>query len=118
MVTRAGRTSLGCLVSLLLLSAATYFGVNIGEVYWRAYQFRDAMKTQIRFAATVSDDSIENSLGNYADSLGLPEDARDNLDVERTREGGISISSEYTERVELPLFVRTFHFKPHVQGSF
>jgi hypothetical protein len=115
---RAGRTSLGCLFTLLLLTVAVYFGVNIGEVFWRAYQFRDAMRTQIRFAATVPDQTIESNLTDFADSLGLPGDARDNLEVERTRDGTIAISSEYDERVELPLFVRTFHFKPHVQGSF
>jgi len=29
---RAGRSSLGCLVSLLILAAVVYFGVNVGEV--------------------------------------------------------------------------------------
>ena len=44
MVTRrAGASSLGCLVSLLLVAAVGYFGVNAGEVYFRFYQFQDAM---------------------------------------------------------------------------
>jgi len=41
---RAGRSSLGCLVALLLVVALIYFGVKVGEVYWRAYEFKDAMR--------------------------------------------------------------------------
>lgn len=116
---RPGRTSLGCLVALLVLTAAGYFGFNVGEVFWRAYQFKDAMRQEARFAATVSDREIARHLMTYADSLGLPDDARDNLDIERSlRDKTIAIESEYEERVELPMLVRVFRFKPRVEGSF
>ena len=32
---RAGRSSLGCLVTLLILAAVVYFGINVGDVYFR-----------------------------------------------------------------------------------
>ena len=35
---RPGSSSLGCLFALLLLSAAGYFGVNVGEVYFRYFK--------------------------------------------------------------------------------
>ena len=44
MVSRRGRSSLGCLFALLIIAAAMYFGVNIGEAYWRFYEYQDAMR--------------------------------------------------------------------------
>ena len=42
---RPGGSSLGCLFALLLVSAAGYFAVNIGEVYFKFFQYQDAMNT-------------------------------------------------------------------------
>lgn len=116
--TRSGRTSLGCLIVFVLLGVGAYIGVNVGEVYWREYQFRDAMGQQIRFAAQVSDQKIQANLATFADSLGLPEDAGDNLTIERTPEETMTITSEYDQRVKLPIFDRTFHLKPKAEGSY
>jgi hypothetical protein len=113
-VKRGGRSSLGCLFVLLLVAVALYFGVNIGETYWRFYEFQDAMRQEVRFARQISDDRIKDHLAALADSLGLPEEATD-ITVNRT-EGVISVSAEYSERVEFPLFARQIHFNPRAQG--
>ncbi len=110
---RRGTSKLGCLVSLLLLVTVIYFGVNIGEVFLRYYRFRDEMAQEARFGAKADDDDIKRRLASFADSLGLPEEAT-RLTIRRQR-GGISISSQWTETVELPLFVRQFHFAPTVE---
>lgn len=114
MVARSGRSSLGCLFALLILAAALYFGVNIGEVYWRYYEFQDAMQQEVRFAKQISDDRIKMHLSAYADSLGLPEEASD-ITITRTSDD-ISVSAEYSERVEFPLFVRQLRFSPRARG--
>jgi len=113
-VKNRGRSSLGCLFALLIVAAAMYFGVNVGEAYWRFYQFQDAMRQEVRFARQIPDDRIKLHLAAFADSLGLPEEATD-ITVNRTR-GDISVSAEYTERVELPLYVRMIRFNPRAQG--
>jgi hypothetical protein len=99
---------------LLLLAVALYFGVNIGEAYWRFYEFQDAMRQEVRFAKQISDDRIKLHLAAYADSLGLPEEATD-ITVNRTS-NDISLSADYSERVELPLFVRQIRFSPRARG--
>ena len=114
MVNRSGRSSVGCLLSLLIVAAAMYFGVNIGEAYWRYYEFQDAMRQEVRFARQISDDRIKLHLAALADSLGLPEEATD-ITVNRTS-GSISVSAEYSERVEFPLFARLIRFNPRAQG--
>ena len=107
---RAGASRLGCLVGLLLLVTVVYFGFNIGEVYFRYYRLRDAMEQEVRFAETRADSAIRAHMKAVAVSLGLPE-AAGRVNIERTNTR-VVISSDYSEHVELPLFVREFHFKP------
>jgi hypothetical protein len=99
---------------LLILAAALYFGVNVGEAYWRFYEYQDAMRQEVRFAKQISDDRIKLHLAAYADSLGLPEEATD-ITVNRTG-SDISVSAEYSERVELPLLARQIRFNPRARG--
>jgi hypothetical protein len=114
----AGRSTLGCLVALLVVTAAIYFGVNIGEVYWKYYRYQDAMQQEARFAQMRTDQAIARRLVSVADSLALPDAARE---VKIRREEStrrISITAEYAQRVELPGFVRTFHFAPRAEGTY
>jgi hypothetical protein len=113
---RRGVTKLGCLVGLLILATVVYFGVNVGEVYWRYFQFKDDMTQQLRFASHNTNEQIARHMAAVADSLGLPE-AAGRVFIRRTG-GSISIESQYYERIELPLFVRDVHFHPRVAGSF
>lgn len=113
---RSGRGALGCLLTLLLLSVVIYFGVNIGEVYFKFYQYQDAMRQEVRFAQHNSDALILRHLRDQADSLGLPEAAGE---VSLQRDGRhIEMESEYYEHVELPGMVRELHFNPHAEGIF
>ena len=113
---RRGKSSLGCLVSLLFVAAAGYFGVNAGEVYLRFFQYQDAMKQEVRFAAHNSDAVILRHLRAQVDSLGLPEGAGD---VMVQRDGRyIEIEADYYEHIELPLTVREVHFSPRASGLF
>ena len=112
---RRGRSTLGCLLVLLVVTAIGYFGVNIGEVYARYYRFQDAMHQEVRFARSRTDADIKRRLQAFADSVGLPTEAGQ-VSVKRS-ERSISVWSEYDERVELPLFVRDFHFAPSAEGE-
>jgi len=112
---RSGRSTLGCLVILLLLTAIAYFGVDVGEVYARYYRLQDAMHQEVRFARSRTDADIKRRLQAFADSVGLPAEAG-RVSVKRG-EHSISVWSEYDERVELPHFVRDFHFTPHADGE-
>jgi hypothetical protein len=79
-----------------------YFAVNVGEVYFRFYQFQDGMRQEVRFASHNSDQVILRHLRAQADSLGLPEAAGE---VTLQRDGRhIEIESELlrTHRVAAP----------------
>lgn len=113
---RAGRSNLGCLVTLLVISVIIYLGVKIGEVYWRAYEFRDAMRQEVRFASQISDDRMLLHLRALADTIGLPEEAKQ-IRISRSA-NRIVVEASYSESVELPLVVRRFHFSPRAEGTY
>lgn len=114
--TDAGKSSLGCLVFLLFVGAVLYFGVTIGNVFWREYQFQDAMNTEARFAAHNGNEIIIAHLRAQADSLGLPEGAK-KIQIRR-KPNQIWIWSDYIETVELPWMVKEISFEPHVERVF
>ena len=113
---RPGKSTLGCLFTLLIVVAAGYFAFNVGEVYIRYYRFRDSMRQTVRFANRLPDDSIRARLTLVADSLGLPESAH-RVQIRR-RANSVVLLSEYYDRVELPLYVREIHFQPQAEARF
>lgn len=114
MTSRRAASSLGCLFTLLIVAAVIYFGSNVVEAYWRAYQFQDDMREQVTFAPHVSNSAILAQLRATADSLDLPDEASI-ITIKRTPTT-ISIEAFYDEPIELPMTVRDLHFHPHAEG--
>ena len=112
---RPGRSSLGCLFILLVLSAAAYFGVNAAEVYVRYYRYEDGFKQEARFARQTQDETIRSRLRALADSLGLPDEAH-RISIRR-RPKRITIDAAYTEEIALPLRVKEVRFTPHAEAG-
>ncbi len=116
MVIRRGASSLGCLFMLLVSAAVVYFAVNVGETAWKYYQYEDRMRQEVRFAAHRSDAVIRRRVSDFADSLDLPEGAK-NVRVRRG-DHALYIWAEYYVHVELPGFVREVHLHPQAVGTF
>lgn len=112
---RAGKGSLGCMTTLLLFGAVVYFGLPVGQIYVRQYQFAEEMRTATILAPNLTDAVIRRRLQDKADELALPPEALKNLKIRRT--GGsdrrITIDTEYQETVHFPGLDYTFHFTPH-----
>ena len=113
---RRGVSTFGCLFILLLGVSTVYFGLKIGQVYWNNYSYEDGMRQQLRFAETLTDKQIYDRIVARADTLGLPEEAKD-ITVER-KGRHISVSADYMVMVELPLHNRSFHFSPLVEYDY
>jgi len=111
---RRGASSSGCLLSLLLLVAALYYGVNIGEVFFRYYRLLDEMQTETRLAAGLDDGTIRRRIQAAIDEIGIPDSAGSRqLQVRRTDSPRqIVIETQYSEWVSLPFFNHSFSFHP------
>lgn len=116
MVRRSGRSSLGCLFTLLIVVAAGYFALNAGEVYLRYYRFRDAMQQSANFAARYTDAQLQQRLRLTADTLGLPASAHE---VQIRRRGNrVTIWTEYYDHIEMPGYSREVRFSPRAESTF
>lgn len=113
---RRGASTAGCLLSLLVVVAIAYFGVNVGVPYWRYYQFRDAFQQEARFADRKTDSQIVATLRLKADSLALPAEAH-RIGVRRSP-ADITIWADYSETIDLPFVTRDISFRPLAQRSF
>ena len=111
-----GASTLGCLFSLLIVVAVIYFGVGVGAPYFRYYQFRDAMRQEVRFAERKTDGEIRATLRLKADSLDLPAQAQ-RLNVRRTP-SRIVIWTDYTETIDFPFVTRDIAFRPVAERAF
>jgi len=118
MVMRARRGSgrAGCLVTMLVIAAVGYFGLGIGSVYWNYFQYRDRMMQEARFAASRTDGVIKRRIAVFADSLGLPEGARQ-VRIRRAQKR-IHIWAEYYELIELPFIAKELLLSPRVEWTY
>jgi hypothetical protein len=114
-LSRRGAGGLGCIVSLFLFGAALYYGINIGQVYLRYYELLDGMRIQARMAPRLGDDVIDRRLSEQADSL-LPGGSPEFIITRGGHPNRITIETEYTEEVDLPLFKHTFVLHPKAEG--
>ena len=113
---RRGRSTLGCLFSLLIVVTICYFGLNLGKVFYRHYAFQDAMKQEARFASHRTDEEITGHLRALVDSLGLPEGAK-RVNIRRG-DRMIFIWSDYFETLELPGMTKDVELSAHVERAF
>jgi hypothetical protein len=115
-VARRGVSTLGCLIVILLLAAAIYFAFGFGAAYFRAYQFKDSIRSDAEFASTLTDAKISSHLAAVADSLELPPAAGD-VTITRSQRS-ITISSDYDEVIKLPFKKeKVIHFHPTVDAD-
>ena len=109
---RRGTSSMGCLVSLLIFVAVLYYGVNVGELFFRYYRLLDEMQTQAQLAPSLDDGTIRRRIQAAAQDIGLPPEAQQVRIVRRASPREIVIDAEYSETVDLPFFNHTFAFHP------
>ena len=108
--TRRGASRVGCLVTLLVLGAACYYGFRIGKVKYNASSYQHVMEASLRVAETFTDKQIKDRILAEADSLGLPDEAKEITLVRTGRH--IEVSAEYDVIVDLPFKKKTSHFTP------
>jgi len=103
-----GDGRVGFLISLALLGAGAFVGVKIIPVRVNAYEFRDFIQEECRFAATRNSDAeIYKRIFDKAKDLQLPLEKK-NLRMERTTHEMI-ISAKYEQTIDLKF--KTFVYK-------
>jgi hypothetical protein len=109
---RRGTSTSGCLVSLVLFIAMVYYGVHLGKPWLTYYQLVDEMRVSARLAPTLSDAVIRRRLEQKVDELNLPPEARKFVITRSGNPRKITISTQYSETVTVPLLTHTFVYTP------
>jgi hypothetical protein len=113
---RLGSSRRGCLFAVLLCAVVLYYGVNVVGVYLRYWQLRDEMHSAATLAPSLDDETIQRRLVTAVDDLRLPAEARRFVIRRRERPREISISTSYSETIDLPFTRYTFHFHPEARA--
>ena len=104
-----GDGRIGFLISLALLGAGIFVGVKLIPVRVNAYEFRDFIQEECRFAATrANDKEIYMRIFDKAKELRLPLEKK-NLHMERTLHEMI-ISAKYEQTVDLKVTKYVYKF--------
>ena len=103
-----GEGRIGLLIAVVVFGAAIFLGVKIIPVRVAAYEFRDILREEARFAAVRSTDSqVASRIMKKAAEMELPLDKK-NLKVARTQRK-VTISARY--EVPIDLKVTTYVYK-------
>ena len=104
-----GEGRLGLVIALALLGSGIFLGIKIIPVRVNAYEFRDFIQEECRFAATRNhDDEIRKRIVDKAKELRLPLDKK-NLRMERTTREMI-ISAKYEQTIDLKVTKYVYRF--------
>ncbi len=115
MVIRRGSTTTGCLGWLVILVVIGFVGSQIGQPYFRYYQYRDAVSQRARFAAVRTDSAIRKDIWAAADSLGLPDEAY-HVNIQRAHDS-VRISGAYEDSWTIFGHTRVVPFTLNSQNS-
>ncbi|MDX2121876.1 MAG: hypothetical protein SF070_12590 [Gemmatimonadota bacterium] len=99
-------------MSLVILVAGVYYGIHLGQPWFRYYQLVDEMRVSARLAPTLSDGVIRRRLEAKADELGLPPEAKKFQITRSGKPRRIVITTQYSETVSVPLLTHTFVYTP------
>jgi hypothetical protein len=106
----SGEGRIGFVVTLALVAAGAFAAVRVVPVRVDAYNFRDTLREEARFAAIHRDDEeVQKRILEKAESLALPLDPKD-LSIKRTQDEVI-IRASYDQVVDLKLTTYTYRFR-------
>ncbi|MSR02181.1 MAG: hypothetical protein EXR94_05510 [Gemmatimonadetes bacterium] len=115
---RRGASMTGYLGSLVVTIIPVYYGMQVGRVSYRFYAIKDKIDSAALFAQTQPTEQILRNLREASDETGIPPAAR-NFQIRRTDiyPRTITISTVYTENLNLPFVTKTVTFKPTATHS-
>lgn len=105
-----GEGRIGVFIALALLGTAIFLGAKIIPVRINAYEFRDFVTEECRFAATRNHDrEIYDRIMDKAKELDIPLDKK-NLTLERTRHEMI-ITAKFQQPIDLKFTTYVFRYE-------
>jgi hypothetical protein len=103
-----GRT--GFVLTLAVVGLGAFLAVKIVPVRIDAYEFREALREEARYASVHADDrKVRERILEKADEMSIPIDPRD-LSIRRT-ENEVIITAGYVQPIDLKFTTYTYRFR-------
>jgi hypothetical protein len=111
-----GKGMIGCLIFIVLFSAAIYLSITLGPIYYSNYNFEAEVKQEVSRAGArfLSPDTIANDLIRLAKANDI-ELAQENIKVDRFA-GQIHIRVHYTVPVDFIVMTKDLNFEINVSS--
>jgi hypothetical protein len=104
-----GEGRVGFLIALVIAGLAVFLGMKIIPVRIDAYEFRDFLREEARYAAVRYDDAIvANRIMARAKEMGIPLNPK-NLTLTRTT-GEMIITAKYEQPIDLKVTTYVYKF--------
>jgi hypothetical protein len=105
-----GEGKVGALIALAVVGIAIFLGVKIVPVRVAAYEFRDFVEQECRYAAVRKHDSqVRNRILDKAEELEIPLDPK-RLKLDRTRSEMI-ITASYEQAIDLKVYTYIYKYE-------
>jgi hypothetical protein len=105
-----GEGRVGALIALAVVGIAIFLGVKIVPVRVAAYEFRDFVEQECRYAAVRKhDDQVRKRILDKAEELEIPLDPK-RLKLERTRSEMI-ISASFEQPIDLKVYTYVYKYE-------
>ncbi|MDX1390029.1 MAG: hypothetical protein R3344_12610 [Acidobacteriota bacterium] len=107
---QSGEGRIGALIALAVVGIAIFLGVKIIPVRVAAYEFRDFVEQECRYAAVRKhDDQVRQRIIDKAEELRIPLDPK-RLKLERTRSEMI-ISASFEQPIDLKVYTYVYEYE-------
>jgi hypothetical protein len=105
-----GEGRVGALIALAVVGIAIFLGVKIVPVRVAAYEFRDFVEQECRYAAVRKhDDQVRKRILEKAEELEIPLDPK-RLELDRTRSEMI-IKASYEQPIDLKVYTYVYKYE-------
>jgi hypothetical protein len=105
-----GEGRIGFLIALIVVGVVIFVGVKIIPVRITAYEFRDTLREEARYAAVRDDDAtVVVRILKKAEELEIPL-TKKNLEVKRTT-GEMIIRAHYEQPIDLKVTTYVYKFR-------
>jgi hypothetical protein len=104
-----GEGRAGFIITLAIVLVLIFVGMKVIPVRIDAYQFRDTLREEARYASVhKNDQEVRKRIMESAAEMQIPLDAK-NLTIKRTR-NSVVISARYEQPIDLKVTTYTYRF--------
>jgi hypothetical protein len=115
---RSGKVKLAALMWVIVLAIVSYYGIQIGGVYWRKYKLEETVDRELSFAGQRADETIQKRLADYIGGMHLPPEASRFRFARVNGPRALLFSVSYVETVNLIFTKKEFRVSMNTRRPF